>query len=170
MTNGPTPDTAKPLGGPRLIAALRMRGFSPGRGVALYATPGTAVTTIIAENPMLATPRRRIAAVQARAAADGIPPIIALVVGDDTVTMYPASPRGDVVGDPVQVWRAGEFWADSRANLLVRRLFVRLKDGERIEVETKTTPIGPNRFHARVTAMIVDMGRHGGLSVHVSKQ
>jgi hypothetical protein len=159
--NEPTPETVKPLGGPRLIEALRSRGFSAGRGVALYATPGTAVTTIIAGDPVLATPRRRIAAVQARADAAGIPTIIALVVGDDTVTMYPASPRGDVVGDPVQVWRAGEFWADSRANLFVRRLFVSLDDGQRIEVETKTTPVGPNRFHARVTAMIVDMGRRG---------
>jgi hypothetical protein len=110
---------------------------------------------------MLSTPRRRIAAIEARAEASGIPAIIALAVEADRVTMYPASPRADAVGDPVEVWHAGEFWADSRANLFVRRLYVSLKDGQRIEVETKTTPVGSNRFHGRVTAMIVDMGRHG---------
>jgi hypothetical protein len=161
VTTGPALGAVKPLGAPRLIEALRLRGFSPGRGVALYATPGDTALVIRAENPMLPTPRRRIAAIQARAAAAGIPPIIALVVDADRVTMYPASTRGDAVGDPVEVWHAGEFWADSRANLFVRRLYVSLKDGQRIEAETKTTPVGPNRFHARVTAMIVDMGRHG---------
>lgn len=98
---------------------------------------------------------------EARVAAAGIPPIIALVVDADRVTMYPASTRGDEVGDPVEVWLRGDFWADSRSNLFLRRLYVSLKDGQRIEVETKTTPVGPNRFHARVTDMIVDMGRHG---------
>ena len=151
----------EPLGARRLIEDLRRRGLSPGRGAAIYATPGDFVTTVLAENPMLATPKKHIAAVQARAQEAGIPPIIALVVGDDWVTMYPTSTRGEIIGDAVHTWRAGDFTADSRGSVFVRRLFIRPTNGQGIEVETKTPPVGPNRFNSRVTAMIVDMGRHG---------
>jgi hypothetical protein len=150
-----------PLGARRIIEDLRSRGFSPGRGVAIYATPGDLVTEVLAENPMLARPRRRIAAIQARAQAAGIPAIIALVVDDDSVTMYPTSNQGEITGDAVQTWRAGDFTADSSGSLFLRRLVITPTNGQRIEVETKTPPIGGNRFNARVTAMIVDMGRHG---------
>jgi hypothetical protein len=151
----------EPLGARRLIEDLRRRGFSPGRGVAIYATPGEFVTTVLAENPMLATPKKHIAAVQARAQAAGIPPVIALVVDTDSVTMYPTSTRGEITGEAVHTWRAGEFTADSRGSLFVRRLLIRPTNGQQVEVETKTPPVGPNRFNSRVTAMIVDMGRHG---------
>ena len=151
----------EPLGARRIIEDLRSHGFSPGRGVAIYATPGDLVTEVLAENPMLARPRRRIAAIQARAQAAGIPAIIALVVDNDSVTMYPTSTRGEITGDPVHMWRAGDFTADSRGSLFVRRLLITPTNGQRIEVETKTPPVGDNRFNARVTAMIVDMGRHG---------
>ena len=151
----------EPLGVRRLVEDLRRRGFSPGRGVAIYATPGDVVTTVLALNPMLTTPKKHIAAVQARAQEAGIPPIIALVVDNDSVTMYPTSTRGEITGGAVHTWRAGDFTADSRGSLFVRRLAIRPTNGQRIEVETKTPPVGPNRFNARVTAMIVDLGRHG---------
>ena len=157
----------EPLGARRIIEDLRSHGFSPGRGVAIYATPGDFVTTVLAENPMLATPKKHIAEVQGRAEAAGIPPVIALVVDSDSVTMYPTSTRGEITDDAVHTWRAGDFTADSRGSLFVRRLAVTPTNGQRIEVETKTPPVGPNRFNARVTARSWTSVVTGGRSARI---
>lgn len=51
-TQGANVHNGEPPGARRLIEELRRQGFSAGRGAALYATPGTTVTAILAGNPV----------------------------------------------------------------------------------------------------------------------
>jgi hypothetical protein len=151
----------RPLGARSLIEDVQRRDPSPMFGVAIFATPGTNMAVIEALNLALPYPRRQVAAVNARTAAGGLPLVVALVVKADGVTVYPTTTRAEINGPPVTQWPVGDFRAATHRNMVMVRLVVVTRDGKRVELETKTFPVGPNRFNRRVARMIAEMGREG---------
>jgi hypothetical protein len=153
----------RPLGWRRLVDEVCAVDGTPLRGVGLFGPIGTVSATIAAGNPMWPTrdTRRKVAEVQARAAASTLPPIVALAVGTGTVSVYPTTTKGHLSGGMVEQWHADDFKARTYPALVVIRLTVLLRSYEHVALEAKISPIGPNRFHRRIARMIVDMGRLG---------
>jgi len=149
----------QPLGVRRLIADIRAQGQTHIDSVCIFATAGTYDVFFAASSSGMLDWRPRVAAVNARTIGGGLPLVVALAVGADGVTVYRATTRGRVESLAVSRWTMGEFRAATRRNLLIVRLVVQTRDGKRIELETKTFPVGPNRYNARVARAIVRMGR-----------
>ncbi|HTC68495.1 MAG TPA: hypothetical protein VK662_02910 [Acidothermaceae bacterium] len=149
----------RPLGIGWLVDEVRAMDASPIRGVAIFGPLGTISAVMAAENPMwpVRDTRRKVARALARAAASSLPPVVALVVGTDSVNVYPATTKGHLMGGMVTQWHPGEFRAATYRPILSIRLTVLLRSGERFALETKNFPVGPNRFNRRVTRMIVEM-------------
>jgi hypothetical protein len=140
------------LGVQRLVDEVRAVHAGAVRGVALFAPVGTISATLAAVNPMWPTrdTRRKGAEVQARAASSSLPPIVVLAVGTDTVSVYPATTTGHLSGGVVAQWQAGGFKARTYPTVITIRLAVSLRSGEHFALETKSFPVGPNRFNRRV--------------------
>jgi len=151
----------RPLGVRRLVDEVRAVDTRPLRGVALFAPVGTTSAVMAAENPMWPTrdTRRKVAELQARAAASSLPYIVALAVGSDTVTVYPATTKGHLAGAMVAQWQANDFHARSYQSFLALRLTVLLRGGEHHALETKYFRIGPNKSNWWTVRMIVKMGQ-----------
>jgi hypothetical protein len=133
---------------------------SPIRGVAIFVPLGTTSAVMAMENRMHLSARdarRKVAKARAQAAASSLPPIVALVVGAGTINVYPATTKAHLMGGMVAQWHAGEFRAATYRTVITVQLTVLLRSGERFALETKSFPVGPNRFNRRVTRMIVDM-------------
>ena len=131
----------------------------------IAATAGTTNAVMKAENPMR-DDWRDLEAVRAKAAASGLPPVIALAVGNDSVGVYPISTQGQLSGPVFARWHVGDFRAAAHRQLVVVALTVVLRTGERFErggpryeLETKTFWLGPNKFNARIARMIVQMSQ-----------
>ena len=153
----------RPLGMRRLVDEVCAVDTSPLRGVALFAPVGTTSAVMAAENPMWPTrdTRRKVAEVQARAAASSLPPIVALAVGADTVNVYPATTKGHLAGGMVAQWQADDFRARSYQAFLALRLAVLLRSGEHYALETRYFRVGPNKSNWWTVRMIVKIGRLG---------
>jgi len=151
----------RPLGMRRLLDEVCAVDTSPLRGVALFAPIGTVSATMAAENPMWPArdTRRKVAELQRRAAASSLPFVVALAVGSDAVSVYPTTTKGHLSGGTAEQWQADDFKARTYRGVITVRLTVLLRNGERFALETKSFPVGPNRFNARVARMIVEMGR-----------
>ena len=149
----------QPFGMRRLIEDVQRDDPRPLIGAAIFATPGTTLPVVEAINPTLPYPRRRVAALDARTAANGLPLVVALVVHAGGITVYPTTPRGVINGPALTHWPAGSFKATTRRILLLLRLVVESNDGHRYELETKTFRVGPNRFNAALARAIVRLGR-----------
>ena len=155
----------RPLGLRRIVDQILAVDPGPLRGVALFGTAGTTRAVMKAENPML-DGRREVEAVRAKAAASGLPPVIALAVGTDSVGVYPMTAQGQLLGALFARWHVGDFRAAAHHQLVVVALTVVLRNGDRFdragsryELETKSFPLGPNRFNANIARMIVQMGQ-----------
>lgn len=91
---------------------------------------------------------------------------MALAVGTDSVSVYPMTPQGELRGALFARWPVGDFRAGARRQFIVVALTVILREGERFdrsgpryELETKSFPLGPNRFNARIARTIVQMSQ-----------
>jgi hypothetical protein len=158
-------DADRPFGLRRIVEQIQ--AVDPGRlrGVALFATAGTTNAVMKAENPMR-DDWRDLEAVRAKAAASGLPPVMALAVGSDSIGVYAMTPQGELRGGLFARWNVGDFRAGSHRGFIVVALTVILREGDRFdhsgpryELETKSFPLGPNRFNSRVARMIVQMGQ-----------
>jgi len=158
-------ETDRPFGLRRIVDQIQAVDPDHLRGVALFATAGTTSAVMKAENPMR-DEWRDLEAVRAKAAASGLPPVMALAVGIDSVGVYPMTPQGELRGALFARWHVGDFRAGARRQFIVVALTVILRDGDRFdrsgpryELETKSFPLGPNRFNARIARIIVQMGQ-----------
>jgi hypothetical protein len=158
-------ESDRPLGLRRIVDQILAVDPSPLRGAALFATAGTTRAVMKAENPMR-DGRREVEAMRAKAAASGLPPVIALAVGTDSIGVYPTTTQGQLSGPLFVRWRVGDFRAAAHRQLVVVALTVVLRTGERFErggpryeLETKVFWLGPNKFNARIVRMIVRMSQ-----------
>ena len=90
-----------------------------------------------------------------------LPPIVALAVGTDTVSVYPATSKGHLAGELVAQWQANDFKARSYPAFVALRLTVLLRSGEHFALETKYFRLGPNKSNWFTVRMIVEMGQLG---------